>query len=151
MLIVNAIFQLIITVTKDNEAEELKYLIVIDEAHAILENPITTNSDDADFIMKEQMAKIFSELFKEYIENMIIEASTKGIKIKEWRDRNTFEKDGKKYIPLCRLNKIYHETLKAYLVWSDQWIPKSISYKDKKYLYCEEWMYKRIENGFKEK
>ena len=66
MLIVNAIFQLIRTLTKDSEAEELKYLIVIDEAHAILEKPITTNSDDADFIMKEQMAKIFSELLKEY-------------------------------------------------------------------------------------
>ena len=66
MLIVNAIFQLVRTVTKDREAEELKYLIVIDEAHAILEKPITTNSDDADFIMKEQMAKIFSELLKEY-------------------------------------------------------------------------------------
>ncbi|MFX1575310.1 MAG: ATP-binding protein [Promethearchaeota archaeon] len=66
MLIVNAIFQLIRTLTKDSEAEELKYLIVIDEAHAILEKPITMNSDDADFIMKEQMAKIFSELLKEY-------------------------------------------------------------------------------------
>ena len=66
MLIVNAIFQLVRTVTKDSEAEELKHLIVIDEAHAILEKPITTNSDDADFIMKEQMAKIFSELLKEY-------------------------------------------------------------------------------------
>jgi len=66
LLIVNAIFQLIRSVTKDSEAEELKYLIVIDEAHAILEKTITTNSDDADFIMKEQMAKIFSELFKEY-------------------------------------------------------------------------------------
>ena len=66
MLIVNAIFQLVRSVTKDSEAEELKYLIVIDEAHAILEKPITTNSDDADFIMKEQMAKIFSELLKEY-------------------------------------------------------------------------------------
>ena len=66
MLIVNAIFQLVRTVTKDSETEELKYLIVIDEAHAILEKPITTNSDDADFIMKEQMAKIFSELLKEY-------------------------------------------------------------------------------------
>ena len=66
MLIVNALFQLVRTVTKDSEAEELKYLIVIDEAHAILEKPITTNSDDADFIMKEQMAKIFSELLKEY-------------------------------------------------------------------------------------
>ncbi|MHA1492151.1 MAG: ATP-binding protein [Promethearchaeota archaeon] len=66
LLIVNAIFQLIRTLTKDIEAEELKHLIVIDEAHAILEKPITTNSDDADFIMKEQMAKIFSELLKEY-------------------------------------------------------------------------------------
>jgi hypothetical protein len=66
MLIVNAIFQLVRTVTKDSEAEELKFLIVIDEAHTILEKPITTNSDDADFIMKEQMAKIFSELLKEY-------------------------------------------------------------------------------------
>ncbi len=66
LLVVNAIFQLVRTVTKDSEAEELKHLIVIDEAHAILEKPITTNSDDADFIMKEQMAKIFSELLKEY-------------------------------------------------------------------------------------
>ncbi|MBA7689989.1 hypothetical protein ES703_98508 [subsurface metagenome] len=65
-LIVNAIFQLIRTNTKDTEIEELKHLIVIDEAHAILEKPITRNSDDTDFIMKEQMAKIFSELLKEY-------------------------------------------------------------------------------------
>ena len=66
LLIVNAIFQLIRTITKDIEEEKLKHIIVIDEAHAILEKPITTNSDDADFIMKEQMAKIFSELLKEY-------------------------------------------------------------------------------------
>ena len=85
------------------------------------------------------------EAFKKHIENMIIEAYAKGKNIKEWRDRNTFEKNGRKYIPLCRLNKIYHEAPKAYLVWSGQWIPKSCSYKDDKYLYCEEWMYKRIE------
>jgi len=66
LLIVNAIFQIIRTFTKDIEAEELRYIIVIDEVHAILEKPINTNSDDADFIMKEQMAKIFSELLKEY-------------------------------------------------------------------------------------
>lgn len=66
LLIVNAIFQLIRSITKDTESEELQHLIVIDEAHAILEKPITNNSDDADFIMKEQMAKIFSELLKEY-------------------------------------------------------------------------------------
>ncbi|KKM10986.1 hypothetical protein LCGC14_1721550 [marine sediment metagenome] len=84
------------------------------------------------------------EKLKEYIENMIIEDYTKVKKIKEWRDRNTFEKNGKKYIPLCTLHKIYDETPKAYLVWSNQWIPKSRSYKDDKYLYCEEWMYKKI-------
>ncbi len=66
LLVVNAIFQLVRTITKDFEAEELKNLIVIDEAHAILEKPLTNNSDDADFIMKEQMTKIFSELIKEY-------------------------------------------------------------------------------------
>ncbi len=65
-IIVNAIFQLVRTHTKDTEIEELKHLIVIDEAHAIVEKPITRNSDDTDFIMKEQMAKIFSELLKEY-------------------------------------------------------------------------------------
>ena len=81
---------------------------------------------------------------KEYIEDMIIEDYTKAKNIKEWRDRNTFEKDGKKYIPICGLNKIYDETPKAYLIWFEQWIPKSISYKDDKYLYCEEWMYKNL-------
>ncbi len=66
MLLVNAIFQLIRAITKDNLIEQLKYIVVIDEAHIILEKPITNNSDDADFITKEQMAKIFSELLKEY-------------------------------------------------------------------------------------
>ncbi len=40
LLIVNALFQIIRTVTKDIEAEELKNLIVIDETHSILENQI---------------------------------------------------------------------------------------------------------------
>jgi len=66
MLVVNAIFQLIRAITKDNLIEQLKHIVVIDEAHIILEKPITNNSDDADFITKEQMAKIFSELLKEY-------------------------------------------------------------------------------------
>ena len=65
-IVVNALFQCVRMITKDIEAEELKHLIVIDEAHAILEKPITTNPDDTDFIMKEQMSKIFSELLKEY-------------------------------------------------------------------------------------
>ncbi|MFX1395776.1 MAG: ATP-binding protein [Promethearchaeota archaeon] len=65
-LLVNCLFQVVRTVTKDEIEERLKHLIVIDEAHSILEKPITTNSDDADFIVKEQMNKIFSELLKEY-------------------------------------------------------------------------------------
>ena len=70
-IVVNAIFQFVRTATKDIEVEELKHVIVIDEAHAILEKPITRNSDDTDFIMKEQMVKIFSELLKEYSNNDI--------------------------------------------------------------------------------
>ncbi|MBN1803040.1 MAG: ATP-binding protein [Candidatus Lokiarchaeota archaeon] len=65
-LLVNCLFQVVRTVTKDEIFERLKHLIVIDEAHAILEKPITNNSDDSDFIVKEQMSKIFSKLLKEY-------------------------------------------------------------------------------------
>lgn len=66
LLIVNAILQLIRVLTKDQEIEKLNQVIVIDEAHEILEKPITSNPDDTDFIMKEQMAKIFSKMLKEY-------------------------------------------------------------------------------------
>jgi len=66
LLIVNAVFQIIRSITRDIEIEQLKHIIVIDEAHAILEKPITHNSDDADFILKEAMVKIVSELLKEY-------------------------------------------------------------------------------------
>ncbi len=81
MLIVNAIFQLVRTLTKDSEAEELKYLIVIDEVHAILEKPNTTNSDDADFIMKEQMAKIFSEMREREKREIILKKGIGNIKL----------------------------------------------------------------------
>ena len=66
LLIVNAFFQAVRALTDDSEEQVLRHIIVIDEAHAILEKPITSNSDDSDFIMKEQMSKIFSELLKEY-------------------------------------------------------------------------------------
>jgi len=66
MLLICAIFQLIRCVTHDSEVENLKNIIVIDEAHAVVEKPITRNSDDADFILKEQLAKIFSNIMKEY-------------------------------------------------------------------------------------
>jgi len=90
------------------------------------------------------------ELFKKYIEKSIIEAYTKNKKIEEWRNRNILDLNGKKYVPLCKLEKIYHETPDAYLIFSKQWIAKSCSFKDNKYLYCEEWMYKRIDKKFQD-
>ena len=88
------------------------------------------------------------EAFKELIKNKVNEAYTNDKRIKEWRKQNTFGRNGKKYIPLCRTEKINHETPKAYLVFFDQWISKSLSYKDNKYIYCEEWMYKKISKHF---
>ncbi|TES96005.1 MAG: hypothetical protein E3J90_08895 [Promethearchaeota archaeon] len=84
------------------------------------------------------------EVFKKLIEKMIIEAYAKDKSIKDWRNQYTFERNGKKYIPLCRIEKINHETEKAYLVFFDQWIPKSLAYMDDKYIFCEEWRYKKI-------
>jgi len=92
------------------------------------------------------------EEFKELIENMVNEAYDKDKSIKDWRNRYTLERNGKKYVPLCRNEKINHETEKAYLVFFDQWIPKSVSYIDERYIYCEEWFYKKeISERFSEK
>jgi len=97
------------------------------------------------------------EEFKELIENLVNEAHTKDKSIndwrnqytfKDWRDQNTLKRNGKIYVPICRIEKINHETPKAYLVYFNQWIPKSVSYKDNSYIYCEEWMYKKISSKF---
>ncbi len=61
------------------------------------------------------------DTFKDHIEKMIIKAYNKDKSIKDWRDQNTFERNGKKYVPICGIKKIYHETPKAYLVWSNQY------------------------------
>jgi len=105
------------------------------------------------------------EGFKELIENMVIEAYTKvneaytkvneaytkdksindwrnQNKFEDWRDQNTFNQNGKTYVPVCRKVKIKRETDDAYLVHNNQWIPKSVSYMDDRYIYCEEWLYK---------
>jgi len=87
------------------------------------------------------------EEFKDHLEKMLIEAYSKDKSFKDWRNQNTIERNGKKYVPLCRLQKINHETPNAYLVFFDEWIPKSLCYRDDKYLYCVDWMYKKIENG----
>ena len=71
------------------------------------------------------------EIFKEYIEKMIIEACNEKIifedkkkSFEDWRDKNIIRRNGKKYIPLCRIEKINHETPKAYIIYFDQPIPK---------------------------
>ncbi len=93
------------------------------------------------------------EEFKELIENLVIEAQTKDksnndwrnqYSFKDWRDQNTLKRNGKIYVPICRIKKIHYETPNAYRVYNDQWIPKSLSYMDDRYIYCEEWFYKKF-------
>lgn len=62
----NAIFQMISTLTPDVEKERLKHLIVIDEAHQILEKALTTDPDDEEFVMKAQLKKNFTRLLREF-------------------------------------------------------------------------------------
>jgi len=65
-LLTSAIFQLIRVLIPDREAGKLKNIILIDEAHQLLEKPITNNYDDDDFISREQLEKIFNELLREF-------------------------------------------------------------------------------------
>lgn len=66
LLIASAIFQLVRILTPDYEAGKLQHLIVIDEAHQILERSKDqfTNSDF--YIAKEQLEKIFNSLIREF-------------------------------------------------------------------------------------
>ncbi|MFX1499796.1 MAG: ATP-binding protein [Promethearchaeota archaeon] len=65
-LLTNALFQLVRTLIPDVEAGSLQNIIIIDEAHQILEKPINNNYDDDDFISREQLEKVFSELLREF-------------------------------------------------------------------------------------
>ncbi len=65
-LLTNAIFQLVRTLTPDVEAGTLRNIIIIDEAHQILEKSTSRNYDDDDFISTEQLEKIFTELMREF-------------------------------------------------------------------------------------
>ncbi len=65
-LITNAIFQLIRSRTPDIEVGKLQNIILIDEAHQILEKSITNNYDDDDYISRTQLEKIFNELLREF-------------------------------------------------------------------------------------
>ncbi len=88
--------------------------------------------------------------FKQYIEKTIIDAEIATINIKNWRKQYSFQKDGRKYIPICRTEKIYKEKSNAYLTYDKFgafWIPKSCSQKDDRYLYCEEWLIMKREKN----
>ncbi len=65
-LLTSAIFQLIRNLTPDIELGKLKNIILIDEAHQILEKSVTNNYDDDDYISREQLEKIFNELLREF-------------------------------------------------------------------------------------
>lgn len=65
-LIVNIIFHLIKTITKDYFEQKLRFLIIIDEAHEIFEKPDTRDPDDEEFIQKMQFGKIVSKYFREF-------------------------------------------------------------------------------------
>ena len=66
LVISSAIFQMIRALTPDQEASGVQHLIVIDEAHVILEKSREqfTNSDI--YIAKEQLERIFNNLLREF-------------------------------------------------------------------------------------
>jgi len=66
LVLSSAIFQMIRTLTPDYEANGLQHLIVLDEAHGILEKSRDqfTNSDI--FVAKEQLERIFNTLLREF-------------------------------------------------------------------------------------
>ncbi len=61
-----AIFQMIRTLTPNIEVEKLQNLIVLDEAHQLLEKSVINNPYDDDFIAREQLEKIFKLLLREF-------------------------------------------------------------------------------------
>lgn len=65
-LLTSAIFQMVRTLTPDREAEKLQNVIVIDEAHQILEEPVSNDPNSDEFISKEQLKLIFNHLMREF-------------------------------------------------------------------------------------
>jgi hypothetical protein len=66
LLLSNALFQIIRTYTPDQEAEQLKILIVIDEAHQIAELPNYYQVNSDMYITRVQSGEFFSSLLREY-------------------------------------------------------------------------------------
>ena len=61
-----AILQMVKTLTPDIEAGTLQNIIVFDEANQLTEVSTTHNSDDDEYISREQLEKIFNTLPREF-------------------------------------------------------------------------------------
>jgi hypothetical protein len=66
LLLSSAIFQMIRALTPDVEWDSLQHLIVIDEAHAILEQSSSQDVNSDLYIAKTQLEKIFNSLIREF-------------------------------------------------------------------------------------
>lgn len=66
MLLSNAIFQIIRTLTPDFDVGELQLLIVIDEAHQILEKAKNNGLNDYDYTSKAKLEGLFAILLREF-------------------------------------------------------------------------------------
>ncbi len=65
-LLCNAIFQMIRTLIPEIKTDELKYVIVLDEANQILEKPSTSHSRDDEFIQKYHLEGIFTGFLRAF-------------------------------------------------------------------------------------
>ncbi|MFX0101881.1 MAG: hypothetical protein ACFFCS_20115 [Candidatus Hodarchaeota archaeon] len=65
-LLTYSIFQLVRSYIPRDETNELKYLIIIDEAHKILREPTSRDHNDVDYITKNQTQAIIEELLMEF-------------------------------------------------------------------------------------
>lgn len=65
-LLSNAIFQMVRALLPEMDVHILNYLIVVDEAHQIFEKSASKNPDDDDFITRDQLERIFTELMKDF-------------------------------------------------------------------------------------
>lgn len=65
-LLTYCIFQMVRVLIPHDETNELKHLIIIDEAHQILRQPATNDPNDDDFITMVQTQAIFESLLKEF-------------------------------------------------------------------------------------
>jgi hypothetical protein len=65
-LLTNAIFQMVRTLLSASDVNQLKYLIVIDEAHQVLQKVLSRNADDDETVAREQLERIFTTLLQEF-------------------------------------------------------------------------------------